>query len=176
MFDVKPKRKVAEYSVYRVPTFARFVGTICCGYFLTCCIRWIDSWGSGLQTLIPLWIAISLASQIYYLYTDWMVISPNGIEFDVNGRYGFIDWRNIAKFTSSSIHLHSPIAITVDLRRKLLFWSTNRTSTIIDHHVFQVPTKFWGKANMEKFTQTPFGQEVLCYAPHLFDGVKVKRE
>lgn len=175
MFNAKPKRRSGEYSIYQVSKPIRFVGTMNYGIVLIICANWMVSWGWEFKTIIPLWIVLSLANQIYYLYTDWMVVSPQGIEFDANGKYGYIEWDNIAKFTASSIHLLFPIMITGNRCRKLLFWSTNSTSTTIESYVIQVPTTLWGKAKMRQFAQTPFGQEVLCYAPHLFDGVKEKR-
>lgn len=117
-----------------------------------------------------------------------LIIAPEGIEYHVLEHCGFADWHNMANFG----YRHTPEgpAWGIVLNRQVDA-EPNQLPIFPRHYdpgagclntfiplsliiLNNIPGTSFQMVDVEDFRLTPLGQDLLYYAPHLFEGVKAK--
>lgn len=132
------------------------------------------------------WIYFILSALWHAIEIIWrfaIIITPKGLWFHGYGKR-FYAWDNLQKFDRVrkrnrsayiGIQTKDPDIKNSNSLSSLLFWAWVSDSFIPIELVCTVPRKWIFFFDKEKFKQTELGQDLLHYAPHLFED-KTKRK
>ena len=137
----------------------------------------------ALLSLIIIGLIIFSIAAFFWMYKsyhailhDRIVLTPDGIDFIIQGTSGFAGWDLVDKLNIRGIHLSQPIDVSHNtLKRTLSFGRGYRRIPL--SYIVDVPSTFRGRIKLAEFLATDFGRDLLQYAPHLFadDDSKAKR-
>lgn len=191
----KPKRKRGEYSVYRPMGIIRAWGftTLVLAPFVVIAPIWVIGklhWGVALIYAVPASYSCGALMHLayYFVFGNRLIICSEGIEFHIIGQRGFTCWHNLRRFGDMCIDSSPSWGIIFDYtvsisteRLARLFAPRSDMPDTCDKFIpltyLTLPKRQWilfGDIDFDHFKTTPLGQDLLYYAPHLFEGVKAK--
>ena len=185
----KRKRKHSESQVFRPPLLFRAL--LLPGAVAAACFGLIIE--IGLFARLPnapvnpvvsaIWVVIVIVLVLHFLYLAFwerLVVSSGGIEFHIGGTRGFATWDNVVgmgyRWSRQGIFLYRPICIRREL--PVVRLSGVQSDFIpLEYICGRVPgLRHQGPINGDYAVQTELGEALLQYAPHLFEGEKLKHE
>jgi hypothetical protein len=193
----KLKRKPGEYSIYRLPLVFRVAATFhILGPFIIFFVRVLAetlvyndlSRKDFIVILSVLGLSSPLLWWLYYtIFFSRLVITEDGIDFYTWSMRGFTSWDNLRDFdfvpATKRYHEHviryeDDIDMDVNPLLRLFHFVTVVDNVLPLRYWVHVPHKYIslinGEMDIERFKQTPLGQDLLQYAPHLFEDENTK--
>lgn len=178
----KPKRKHGEYRVYRLPLGMRLTlsAIVFLSLFLIVGLVQPISQIPGTGNIIVLAVQVivvffGLSWTWQAVFVDRLIVSNEGMEFHGMGIVGFTTWDNLSHFDWIGrgrtrywgIRLHREIPLQMNWIARLGGYRRYFSDFLpITHWT----TQRWTLGRrVERFKQTPLGQDMLYYAPHLFE-------
>jgi len=144
------------------------------------------------QPISPLWLilfffmiagGVGFTVYVYELRRSYLMVTPYGIEFRIIGQCGTISWDNLKSISKRRISRSSTV-YGFDLFKPITLESPfinvgNSTETFIEiSTVIDIPQKgfIFSDVDYPQFLQTQFGQDLMMYAPQIYEGKLPERK